>query len=231
MPFLYWSATAKCVGFDDICLRDFLHHARHSHLPLLLTDLALDLRIAFRLLHLVLDFLLRHLEILRRLPFLVGVVEDRDDENDPDDLERHREDDIRNLRKARAEIVVNELRNRQKLMFQDDVQEPADDENPQKRLHELDERPLREDAPDSVDRIQVAELRFDLLRAEDEPDLEEIDREPYEHDADHDGKRRLRENRHHADEEPDDGLRVDRLVHIREDVHRVVGDAMVYVVP
>ena len=82
------------IRHDDIRLRHLLHHAAHRHLALLLADLPLDLRIALCLLELILDLLLRHLEILRRLPFLIAEIEHRQDEDHADDLERERENNL-----------------------------------------------------------------------------------------------------------------------------------------
>ena len=120
------------VRDDDIRLRHFLHHARHRHLPLLLADLSLDLWVAFGLLHLILDFLLGHLEILRCLPFLVAVVHKCHNHDDTDDDERHLEDDLRNERKTCRQVEKHELWHRENLFMDEAVEEKTNDENLEK---------------------------------------------------------------------------------------------------
>ena len=127
------------VRDDDVRLRHFLHHACHCHLPLLLPDLPLDLRIALGLLHLILDFLFRHLEILRRLPVLVAVVCDRHDHDHADDDERHLEDDLGDKRKTRRQVKEHELRHCNDLLVDEAVEEKSYDEDLKKGLRQLHE--------------------------------------------------------------------------------------------
>ena len=130
------------VRNDDIGLGNFLHHARHRHLPLLLTNLALDLGIAFRLLHLILDFLLGHLEILRRLPFLIAVIHDRHDHDDPDDDECHPENDLCDEGKACRKIEEHELRHCKNLFVNKAVEKETDDEDLEKGFRQFHQRAL-----------------------------------------------------------------------------------------
>ena len=219
------------VRDDDVRLRHFLHHAAHGHLALFLANLALDLRIAFRLLELILDFLLRHHQVLRRLPFLIAVIEQRDDEDDADDLEGQCENDVGNLRERRREVVEDELRHRENLILEIIVDEEADDGNLQQRFHELDERALRKHAADAVDRVEVVELRLELLRAENQARLREVDSEADRHDGEHDRHRRLRDDDDDTDEERQHILDIDRLIQMAEDVDRVPCNRVINLLP
>ena len=153
---------------------------------MLLTDFAFDLRIAFRLFELVLDLLLGHHQILRRLPRLISVVGNRQHHDHRDDLKRQREDDIRDLLETRAEVVVDEVRHVGNLILDVEPDEKSDDDDLENRFEHLDQRTLGENPSEAVDRIEIVELRFELFSRDDQPDLHEIDPESDDHYRKHD---------------------------------------------
>ncbi|MPN28136.1 hypothetical protein SDC9_175575 [bioreactor metagenome] len=62
------------VGDDNIRLGHGLHHAHHGHLPLLLPDTALNLRVALLLLIFQLDLIFGHAQVFFVLPPLVKII-------------------------------------------------------------------------------------------------------------------------------------------------------------
>ena len=111
------------------------------------------------------------------------------------------------------------------------INEKTDDGNLQKRFDELNERTLGKDATESVDGIQVVQLRLKLFRVEMPARLKDVDGEADHHDGHHDGECRTRQDDNHAKEEIQDGLDIDRLIQMTEDIHRILRDVCINLLP
>ena len=82
------------VGDDHIGLRHFGHHAAAGHLALLLADAALDVRVAFGLARLALDFLEGHLQARVVFPDRQRHVDGGDDDGDQGQRAEHADDHL-----------------------------------------------------------------------------------------------------------------------------------------
>ena len=133
--------------------------------------------------------------------------------------------------RARCQIEEHELRHRKNLLVNKAVEKEADDDDLKEGLCQLHKRPLRKDAPESVDRIQFIQLELNGLRTEIQADLEKVDRKADDHDKEHDRERGLGEYNDDTDEDADDILRIDRLVQIAEHIGCVGRDRKIDRVP
>ena len=84
------------VGDDHISHRNYFYHSPARHLILHALDLALDLRVSFGFLTLVLDLLLRHLEIFNIAPLDVHHIKDAKNNQDSAGMGNDFEGDMAN---------------------------------------------------------------------------------------------------------------------------------------
>ena len=161
------------VSDDHVGLGHLLHHAPLCHLPLVLLDLALDLRVALSLLVFLLDLLLAHAQLTLVVPPLVEVVQRGHHGKGQHDTQHHVLSALENVAAGHIKVCVEILGAFQKPITQtaeDNDHQQRDLEDPLERVHHALEgkEPL-----DALKGADAAEFRLEQLTADKEPCLGE----------------------------------------------------------
>jgi energy-converting hydrogenase Eha subunit F len=126
--------------------------------------MALDVRIALRLPHLVLDLLLGHLQVLGVLPLLVDHVQHTQQQQDGDEPQRHVQDYPRDLEHDRQGIQVRQHHDLVAVLPHREHDHGQDDDRLDDAQAGLEQAVEAENAFEPAERVQLGEPGAQELR-------------------------------------------------------------------